>query len=77
MREIRMINITPELYLQFVGLVFFMMGFGLFFYCIIYNINIGLVETFSNPLFYLVNGLGIILFSFFVKKFGFDLEVDS
>ena len=75
MREIRIINIPPELYLQFVGLVFFMIGFGLFFYCIIYNINIGLVETFSNPLFYLVNGLGIILFSFFVRKYG--LEVDS
>ena len=75
MREIRMISIPPELYLQFVGLVFFMVGFGLFFYCILYNINIGLVETFSNPLFYLVNGFSLILFSFFVRKYG--LEVDS
>ena len=67
--------ITPWLYLQMVGVILLVVGVGLFCYCILFNINIGLVETSSNPLFYLVLGLCSILFGFFVKKYG--LEVDS
>ena len=73
--KINNINITPWLYLQMVGVILLCMGVGLFCYCILFNINIGFVETTSNPLFYLVLGLCSIVFSFFVKKYG--LEVDS
>ena len=73
--KINNIIITPWLYLQMVGVILLVVGGGLFCYCILFNINIGLVEMYSNPLFYLVLGLCSIVFSFFVKKYG--LEVDS
>ena len=65
----------PVLYLQLVGSIFTVTGFGLFFYCILFNFNIAIVEVYSNPLFYLGVGFSCILFSFFVKKYG--LEVDG
>ena len=77
MREIkRKIDLDPVSYLRVVSLVLFSIGFVLFFYCLFFNINIGLVVMVSNPLFYLVLGFCCILFSFFVGKYGF-LEVDS
>lgn len=74
MRKTSGIDISPELYLQLVGTVFVVTGLGLFFYCILCHINIWLVETFGNPLFYLCLGLCCICFSFFVKRFGFIME---
>lgn len=74
--KINNISITPWLYLQMVGIILLVVGVGLFCYCILFNINIGLVGIYSNPLFYLILGLCSIVFGFFVKKYGM-LEVDS
>lgn len=61
-------SITEDIYLLAAGLVFLATGMGLFMYCLLYGLNIGLVITPANPLFYLATGLGLLLFRYFLQK---------
>jgi len=61
--EKRFSNMKPlefREYLLFVAVICFIMGFVLFFYCVLLNINIFTVQIMENPLFYLV--LGVIVY---------------
>ena len=53
----RSFDLDLVLYLRIVSILLFSIGFGLFFYCLYFGINIGLVVMVSNPLFYLILGI--------------------
>lgn len=57
-------KLTLSTYLQFISMIFFIAGFGMFFYCILTKTDIIEVIHFHNPLFYLI--MGFISFCFFL-----------
>ena len=61
---------SPSLatYCQFVAMVCFIMGMGMFVYCILCNVNILTVVILNNPLFYLALGFASFMF-FLLEKF--------
>lgn len=61
-------------YLLLIGIGSLVAGLSLFAYCTLYEIPVLRVQTMSNPLFYLILGLGLLSSSFFLKV---DEEVAS
>jgi len=57
--------VSLDQYLLLIGMVSLVTGFGLFVYCKMFEIPILRVQTMSNPLFYLVLGLGLFATRFF------------
>ena len=51
-------------FLFFVGMVFVIVGLGLFMYCILGDINLWKCQALSSPLLYL--GVGLVCFCFFL-----------
>ena len=61
-------SLSLTTHLQFISLVLFLTGIGMFLYCIIANKNIFFVILLNNPLFYLC--LGFTVFCFYLwEKF--------
>jgi len=58
--------LTLERYLKLVGMSLLMAGLGLFVYCILFNIPVMIVKTTSNPLFFLMFGLVVLCFRYFM-----------
>lgn len=59
--------ISLDQYLLLIGIGSLVAGLSLFGYCTLYEIPVLRVQTMSNPLFYLVLGLGLLATSFFFK----------
>jgi len=61
-------KITAKDYFLFLTMVFFICGVMLFIYVFIMGYNIILLQTMSNPLFYLVMGFICMVFFLLAKK---------
>lgn len=59
--------LTFEGYLFYVVFVLFVLGFGLFIYCLLFNINIMSTNVVSCPLHYLILGMGFFVLYLYVK----------
>jgi hypothetical protein len=59
--------INLDQYLSLIGIGSLVAGLSLFGYCTLYDISVLRVQTMSNPLFYLILGLGLLSSSFFFK----------
>ena len=60
-------ELTLESYLFYVVLVLFLLGFGLFIFCLLFNINIWATNIVSCPLHYLVLGMGFFVLYLYIK----------
>jgi len=61
-------SLSITTYLQFIAMVCFITGMGMFVYCILCDVNILVVSVYTNPLFYLALGFTTFMF-FLLEKF--------
>lgn len=61
--------LTFEGYLFYVVMVLFVLGFGLFVYCLLFRIDPLSTNIVSCPLHYLVLGMGFFVLYFYVKTY--------
>jgi len=61
-------SLSIATYFQFVAMVCFIMGIGMFVYCFLFDVNILIVVIYHNPLFYLCLGFTAFMF-FLLEKF--------
>ena len=59
--------LTLDRYLLLVGFPLLLVGIVLFVFCIMLDIPILRVETMSNPLFYLILGIVVLVFRCFIR----------
>lgn len=60
-------ELTLEGYLFYVVMVLFVLGFGLFIYCLLFRINPLSTNIISCPIHYLVLGMGFMFVYWYVK----------
>ena len=60
-------ELTLESYLFYVVMIFFVLGFGLFIFCLLFNINPLATNIVSCPLHYLVLGMGFFVLYLYIK----------
>jgi len=58
--------LTLERYLKLIGMSLLMAGLGLFAYCMLFDIPMMIVKTTSNPLFFLIFGMVVLCFRYFM-----------
>lgn len=64
----KLISIPDYLFLSFLSFTFLSTGVTLYIYCIINNLDISMVETFSNPLFYLMLSYILLIVALLLKS---------
>lgn len=69
-------KLTLDLYLQIVGIGCLFTGFALFIICIWLDINFFYVVMHTNPLFYLIVGISVLLYRYFLKYVEIVVEED-
>ena len=65
--------LTLDRYLLLLGIPLLMVGIMLFVLCMLTGIPFMSVETMSNPLFYLILGLVVLVFRWFFRVTGKDI----
>lgn len=63
-KRLSSLSVSDAVFCRLLGFSMVVTGFVLFFYCVLFGVNVLLVETLSNPLFYFVLGLVFLFMSF-------------